>query len=194
MTPRNEMYELLKAADTETMLSQVIGQFRLAITNARCYICEEKIGDARWHVGEYVSGNKEVVHTECYDEEAERAQSQESYWCGSSTEEVHEALFGKTYSAEDRAPLGDTRCGWTPKDGDGSGTGQPARKAETNPCAAVVPDRPFTEAHLALYRPRGHAVEDLGGRHQRNAKGPGAPADVPSHRINSAHGLRKVSK
>lgn len=177
---RNEMYELLKAADTETMLSQVIGQFRLAITNARCYICEEKIGDARWHVGEYVSGNKEVVHTECYDEEAERASSQESYWCGGSTEEVHEALFGKKESEA--------------KDCHGSRTGQLARKAEANPCAAVVPDRPFTEAHVALYRPRGHAMEDLGGRHQRNAKGPGAPADVPSHRINSASGIRKVSK
>lgn len=168
---RHDMYELLKAADTETMLSQVIGQFRLAITNARCYICEEKIGEARWHIGEYVSGSKEVVHTECYDEEAERAQSQESYWCGSSTEEIGEALFGKTPS------------------GDGSRVGHSQGEAEANPCAAVVPDRPFTEAHVALYRPCSNAVEDLGGRHQRDAESSRTIPDVPRHRINRIYGI-----
>lgn len=111
-----------------SQLSDISEKFRLSIWHSRCYLCEDKIADQRWQLGEYVSGNKEIVHTACWEEEAERAASEVSYWCGS---------FPETYTAESRVPLGDTRCGWTP-DGNGSGSGQPAGKAETNPCADVL--------------------------------------------------------
>lgn len=48
-------------------------RFHLAISNARCYLCNEKVGEARWHLGE-VGDSQEVVHTECFDKKAKESQ------------------------------------------------------------------------------------------------------------------------
>lgn len=143
-------FKQLRIEELEGTLLRMQQNFRNVLAHARCHICGEPIDDQRWHLGEYVSGNQELVHTECYDEEAERAASQESYWCGGTSEEGEKALDQLFIETTIRKAT----------DGDGSRGGQPEGAPEANPCAAVVPDRPATETHEQVHWPRRYAVED----------------------------------
>lgn len=46
-------------------------RFGLSISHARCYLCATKIGNNRWHLG-VVNNSQEIVHTACFDAEAQR--------------------------------------------------------------------------------------------------------------------------
>lgn len=151
--------EVERADDAEEKLALVTEKFRVFSETARCYLCEEKIGTERWRIGGYTSGNKEVVHQSCWDEEAERASSQESYWCGIEPKEVSETFYGK-------AP-----------DGNGSRGGQPEGKAETPPRACVsagAPSETPAKAEGISTDARGHGDD----RHQRDVEESWSPTHV----------------
>lgn len=60
-----------RGVDPGVEMKDLARRFGLSISNARCYLCAEKIGDARWHMG-VVNNSQEIVHTACFDAEAEK--------------------------------------------------------------------------------------------------------------------------
>ena len=60
-----------RCEDAGVTINDLARRFGLSISCARCYICAQKIGDARWHLG-VVNNSQEVVHTACFDAEAQR--------------------------------------------------------------------------------------------------------------------------
>lgn len=121
------IFEMDRADTAEESLKLVTEKFRVFSETARCYLCEEKIGTERWRIGEYSSGNKEVVHQACWDEEAERAASEGSYWIGGSPEKVRQI---PTVSWDEEVYD-------TPFDYSG-GSGESVRTPKANPCADVL--------------------------------------------------------
>lgn len=160
-----------RADEAEASLEVMAEKFRLFSHTARCYLCEEKIGTERWRIGEYTSGRKEVVHQSCWDEEAERSSSQESYWCGGSTEEGIEPPFGEGPCAEI------LQEGWLQAHRNSARTGQPEGEAK----AAAGTDHAGRETLEAFASSEGfgtHAGEHGGDGGEPDAHQSWSPEDV----------------
>jgi hypothetical protein len=165
------IFEMDRADDAEEKLALVTEKFRVFSETARCYLCEEKIGTERWRIGEYTSGNKEVVHQSCWDEEAERASSQESYWCGIEPEENRQPPFGEGMCAEI------LQEGWLQAHHNSRRGGLPEGKAE----AAAGTDHAGRETLEAFASSEGfgtHAGEHGGGSGEPDAHQSWSPEDV----------------
>jgi len=160
------IYEMDRADTAEENLKLVTNTFRVFSETARCYLCEEKIGTERWRIGEYSSGNKEVVHQACWDEEAERAASQGSYWIGGSPEKVSQVpaitWYEEFYD--------------TPHYHSGRG-GQFEGEAEASPGANLA-DGSTLEAFASSEGFGTYAREHGGDRGEPDAQGSWSPAHV----------------
>lgn len=165
------IFEMDRADTAEENLKLVTEKFRVFSETARCYLCEEKIGTERWRIGEYTSGNKEVVHQSCWDEEAERASSQESYWCGIEPEKDRQPPFGEGPCAQILFE------GWLQAHNHGSRGGEPVRAPKTNPCADVLGSSTL-EAFASSEGFSTYAREHGSGGGQCDAQGSWSPTHV----------------
>ena len=156
-----------KVEELAASLTDTTNRFRMFTENSRCYLCGDKIETERWQFGEYVSGNKEVVHTSCWEEEAERASSEGSYWCGSTTEEaLKNHLLGENvfFSSIPFEKVEDSAYHYSRRGGEPSG------EAEANAGARVSTGAP-SETLSQVQGIGGHAGEHGGHGHQPDAQG-----------------------